>query len=89
MITNDVDEAILMADRIIPLTPGPNATLGESFAVNLPRPRERTRLNFDPTFKSIRNNVTHYLTAASATQQALRIRRETPLPEIEPRIDVA
>ncbi|MEX2215529.1 MAG: ABC transporter ATP-binding protein [Phycisphaeraceae bacterium] len=89
MITNDVDEAILMADRIVPLTPGPGATLGPSFAVELARPRERARLNFDARFKSIRNSVTHYLTAASATKQSLRIRRETPLPDIEPRVEVA
>ena len=35
MITNDIDEAILLADRIVPLTPGPAATLGPSFAVEL------------------------------------------------------
>ena len=38
MITNDIDEAILLADRIVPLTPGPGATLGPSFAVELSRP---------------------------------------------------
>ena len=47
LITNDVDEAILLADRIIPLTPGPNATLGPNFKVDLPRPRERAAINSD------------------------------------------
>lgn len=61
LITNDVDEAILLADRILPLTPGPEATLGRSFAVNLPRPRDRADMNSDPDFIAIRGAVTEYL----------------------------
>jgi nitrate/nitrite transport system ATP-binding protein len=61
LITNDVDEGILMADRIIPLSAGPGAALGESVAVDLPRPRNRKRLNRDPAFRSIRNRVVEYL----------------------------
>ncbi len=45
LITNDVDEAILLADRIIPLSAGPRATLGPSIAVELERPRSHTALN--------------------------------------------
>jgi nitrate/nitrite transport system ATP-binding protein len=61
MITNDVDEAILLADRIVPLTPGPGATLGPEFVVGLDRPRHKTALNHDPAFKQLRNAVTSYL----------------------------
>ncbi len=61
LITNDVDEAILLADRIIPLMPGPNATLGREFKVDLPRPRDRTEINADPEFKRLRQAVTGYL----------------------------
>jgi nitrate/nitrite transport system ATP-binding protein len=61
LVTNDVDEAILLADRIIPLKPGPRATLGPSFAVTMPRPRQRRELNDDPTFKRLRADVTKYL----------------------------
>jgi nitrate/nitrite transport system ATP-binding protein len=61
LITNDVDEAILLADRIIPLTPGPNATLGQEFPVRLARPRERSAMNTDATFKKLRAEVTNYL----------------------------
>jgi len=61
MITNDVDEAILLADRIVPLEPGPGGRLGPSFPVPLPRPRDRAAVNHDPAFKKIRNEVTHYL----------------------------
>jgi len=61
LITNDVDEGMIMADRIIPLTPGPNATLGPEFPVNLPRPRDRQAINHSPDFKRIRRDVTQYL----------------------------
>ncbi|SON55907.1 Bicarbonate transport ATP-binding protein CmpD [Hartmannibacter diazotrophicus] len=61
LITNDVDEAILLADRIIPLNPGPGATLGPAFKVDLPRPRDRTAVNHDPKFKALRHDITEYL----------------------------
>lgn len=61
LITNDVDEAILLADRIIPLNPGPNASLGPDFEVNLPRPRERGEMNHNPVFKDLRAEITKYL----------------------------
>jgi len=61
LITNDVDEALLLADRIIPMNPGPRATLGPSFKVDLPRPRDRAAVNHDPLFKRLRGEVTQYL----------------------------
>lgn len=61
LITNDVDEALLLADRIIPLTTGPGATLAEPIAVNLARPRDRKELNHDPEFKHLRAYVTSRL----------------------------
>lgn len=61
LVTNDVDEALLLADRIIPLTPGPNATLGREFKVNIPRPRERTALNHDTAYQQLRAEITQYL----------------------------
>jgi nitrate/nitrite transport system ATP-binding protein len=61
LITNDVDEAILLADRIIPLTPGPNATLGPEFRVGIPRPRERSEMSHNPGFKKLRADITRYL----------------------------
>lgn len=61
LITNDVDEAILLADRIVPLLPGPDATLGQEFRVDIPRPRDRTSINEDPAFKRLRQAVTSYL----------------------------
>jgi nitrate/nitrite transport system ATP-binding protein len=61
MITNDVDEAVLMADRIVPLTLGPRATLGSAFPVQLPRPRNRTNLNTNREFRRLRNDISKYM----------------------------
>ena len=61
LITNDVDEAILLADRIIPLSVGPAATLGPAVSVNIPRPRDRKTMNHDAAFKAVRNQVIEYL----------------------------
>ena len=62
MITNDVDEAILLADRIVPLGAGPAASLGPSIPVGIARPRDRRALNHDPAFKAVRHAVITYLT---------------------------
>ncbi|WP_051692688.1 ABC transporter ATP-binding protein [Thioclava pacifica] len=59
LITNDVDEAIVLADRIIALNP--DGTLGEEFKVTIPRPRDRGAMNHDPEFKRLRAGVTNYL----------------------------
>lgn len=61
IITNDVDEGILMADRIIPLNPGPNATLGPAFKIDIERPRDKTALNDNPEFIKVRNDIIEYL----------------------------
>ena len=70
MITNDVDEGILLADRIIPLSQGPCATLGPSIAVDIARPRDRKALNHDPKFKELRLEVTDYLLQSLAAKRA-------------------
>ena len=88
MITNDVDEAILVADRIIPLNPGPRASLGPAFSVQLDRPRSRTALNHDSTFKGLRNAVTNYLVAVRQKSRDDEAARSTSpqveLPNIQP-----
>ncbi|SUS05994.1 Nitrate/sulfonate/bicarbonate ABC transporter ATP-binding protein [uncultured Defluviicoccus sp.] len=70
LITNDVDEAILLADRIIPLTPGPRATLGPEFKVPLERPRDRTAMNHSPAYRGLRKDITEYLMAIGNTRSA-------------------
>lgn len=59
LITNDVDEAILLADRIIALNP--DGSLGEEFKVTIPRPRDRGEMNHNETFHALRAQVTNYL----------------------------
>ncbi|MEM6667926.1 MAG: nitrate ABC transporter ATP-binding protein [Pseudomonadota bacterium] len=83
LITNDVDEAILLADRIIPLTPGPEATLGPEFAVDLPRPRERSALNHSETFKTLRGDITRYLMETGIEAKAATAGGRT-LPDVTP-----
>jgi nitrate/nitrite transport system ATP-binding protein len=61
LVTNDVDEALLLADRIIPLTPAPRATLAREFSVNIARPRDRRELNHDPAYRHLRAEITQYL----------------------------
>lgn len=88
MITNDVDEAIVVADRIVALNPGPNASLGPMFSVDLERPRDRTELNHDDYFKGLRNAVTNYLVAVrqkSRDEEAARSTvRPVELPDLQP-----
>lgn len=84
MITNDVDEAVLMADRIVALTPGPKATLGKSFDVELERPRDRTTLNFNHEFIQLRNTVTKYMVRINEEAKALRKNANLPLPDLMP-----
>lgn len=82
LITNDVDEAVLLADRIIPLKPGPHATLGQAFRVTIPRPRQRRALNNDATFKRLRAQITKYLMDLGAEQR--REGEERHLPDVQP-----
>lgn len=84
LITNDVDEAILLADRIIPLTPGPRAKLGPSFKVDLPRPRDRTAMNHNEAFKTLRADVTACLMQMGAAKAAQAGDGGVILPALEP-----
>lgn len=83
LITNDVDEAILLADRIIPLTPGPNATLGPDFKVDIARPRERAEMNSNQDFIRLRSEVTNYLMEVGAERGA-ETDRDIHLPNVVP-----
>ena len=83
LITNDVDEGIYLADRIIPLSSGPAATLGPSVRIDIPRPRNRKLLSFDPAFKSARLQVIEFL-LESNRRRPTSITKKLILPDIEP-----
>ncbi|RJP71042.1 MAG: ABC transporter ATP-binding protein [Comamonadaceae bacterium] len=61
MVTHDVDEAVLLSDRIVMLTNGPAATIGEVLTVDLPRPRKRVELADDPSYQQARKAVIDFL----------------------------
>ncbi len=61
MVTHDVDEAILLADRVVMMTNGPNATIGKVLKVDLPRPRDRKALLKHPDFYAYRQEVLRFL----------------------------
>ena len=61
MVTHDVDEAILLADRVVMMTNGPRATIGKILEVDLPRPRDRKALLDHPKFYQYRQEVLHFL----------------------------
>jgi nitrate/nitrite transport system ATP-binding protein len=84
LITNDVDEGIIMADRIIPLKPGPNATLGPEFPVTLERPRDRQAINHSPEFKRIRREVTQYLMQVGCARDVAGESKVISLPSVLP-----
>ncbi|MCI0749457.1 MAG: ABC transporter ATP-binding protein [Nevskiales bacterium] len=65
MITHDVDEAILLADRILLMTNGPEARIAESVVVDLPRPRDRTQIIHLPAYYAIRNHLIEFLVRRS------------------------
>jgi nitrate/nitrite transport system ATP-binding protein len=83
LITNDPDEGIYLADRIIPLTAGPGATLGPSFEVEIPRPRDRKAINHDPHFKAIRGEVIEFMLNSKHPHHA-SVTKKLILPDIEP-----
>jgi nitrate/nitrite transport system ATP-binding protein len=79
MITNDVDEALILADRILCLNP--DGTLGQEFTVDLPRPRDRAALN-EGAFKDLRADVTAYLMDVGIKSKLPETRN---LPAVTPR----
>jgi nitrate/nitrite transport system ATP-binding protein len=82
-ITNDPDEAILVADRVIPLLPTSPATLGDSIKVDIDRPRDRKAINHDPKFKKLRAQLINTL-LDSKGKNKVKSSRKLVLPDILP-----
>ncbi len=83
LITNDVDEGIYMADRIIPLNPGPRATLGPEYTVKIERPRDKKKLNSDEEFIKVRTAILNYLVELGESSKLNRL-ENLELPELQP-----
>ncbi len=71
MVTHDVDEAVLLSDRIVMMTNGPAATIGEVLAIDLPRPRSRIELAEDPAYIHYRKAVIDFLYTRQAHVEKL------------------
>jgi nitrate/nitrite transport system ATP-binding protein len=65
MITHDVDEAILLADKIVLMSNGPLAKIAEIVENPLPRPRVRQEIHHDPYFYAVRNHLVDFLVSRS------------------------
>lgn len=61
MVTHDVDEAVLLSDRIVMMTNGPAATIGDILSVDLPKPRDRLELAHNPHYHELRSSVLDFL----------------------------
>lgn len=61
MITHDIDEALFLADRIVMMTNGPHAKIGEIIEIPFPRPRNRTQIMEDPKYYTLRNHALDFL----------------------------
>lgn len=75
MITHDVDEAVLLSDRIVMLTNGPSARIGEILDIELPRPRDRIALADDPRYNHYRQEVLRFLYEKQRKVESLAQRR--------------
>ena len=84
MITNDVDEGILLADRIIPLSAGPMATLGPAIEIDIPRPRDRKAINHSFDYKRIRREVIEFLMDSNQANADASAADEILLPDVLP-----
>jgi len=79
MVTHDVDEALLLADRIVLMTNGPAATVGDIIAVPLARPRQRFAMVADPMYQRTRNELLWFLEKESRFAGAAEPTREKAL----------
>ena len=70
MVTHDVDEAVLLSDRIVMMTNGPSATIGEILTVNIPKPRNRLQLAEDKHYNHLRSEVLRFLYERHAKKAA-------------------
>lgn len=93
MITHDVDEAILLSDRIFLMTNGPRANIAEAVVVDIPRPRDRSTIVHHPNYYKIRNYLvdflverSHELSGSNPNVIEMKKNQEAPLLEFPPNV---
>ena len=86
MITHDVDESILLADRILLMSNGPNACIAEVVENTLPRPRDRHNIHHDPQYYRVRNHLVDFLVNRSKLYQTGEEKRPVLAPMVRPGI---
>ncbi|MEG4998476.1 ABC transporter ATP-binding/substrate-binding protein [Microcoleus sp. B4-D4] len=79
MVTHDVDEALLLSDRIVMLTNGPEAQIGQILEVDIPRPRKRMEVVNHPSYYALRNEIVYFLNQQKRVKQR---RAQQQLPAI-------
>jgi nitrate/nitrite transport system ATP-binding protein len=87
MITHDVDEAILLADRILLMSNGPDACIAEIVQNTLARPRDRHSIHHDPQYYGIRNHLVDFLVNRSRLYQSGELRRPVQPPLVRPGLE--
>jgi len=87
MITHDVDEAILLADRILLMTNGPQARVAESVSISIPRPRRRAEIIETPAYYKIRNHLVNFLVNRSGELSGAAGNTSSQTLEIDPAKD--
>jgi nitrate/nitrite transport system ATP-binding protein len=89
MITHDVDEAILLADKILLMSNGPGACIAEIVQNTLARPRDRHSIHHDPQYYRIRNHLVDFLVNRSKLYQSGELERPAQPPVVRPGVDGA
>ena len=82
-VTHDVDEAILLADRVVMMTNGPNARIGRILDVDLPRPRSRKALLAHPDYYSYREQVLGFLEEYEKGHHGASEPTALPMPQVK------
>jgi len=88
MITHDVDEAILLADKVMLMSNGPNACIAEVVENTLPKPRDRHEIHHDPQYYRIRNHLVDFLVNRSRLYQSGEMERPPVAPVVRPGLDL-
>ncbi|OUL34525.1 nitrate ABC transporter ATP-binding protein [Nostoc sp. 106C] len=79
MVTHDVDEALLLSDRIVMLTNGPEAHIGQILEVSIPRPRQRLEVVNHPSYYNLRNEMIYFLNQQKQAKKRQAAQTQTPI----------